>query len=170
MLVVALALFVVAVNPVAAQQGIQDIWSAVMLHSTLEVQGATTFDSTTAHTGAATFASTVDVTGDVNVGSFLDLSSSSVVTVTAVGGAGAAVTYTPTTSLVHLNSATAITLTLGLVEAGRVLWLTNDDNVTMLFPDSGNQALGGARSLTQYDSLVLLSVGTGWREISFVAN
>ena len=234
----------VVANPVAAQQGFTDFWSAVVMHSTLEVQGATNFTGGQTTTGAGvfstyvqaadlkatddadiaddaritgtvsagdvsattlvqaadvlatddvevdddlcvaddaritgtltaadgTFASTLDVTGDLNANSFLDLASSSVVTVTKVGGAGAAVIYTPTTSLVHLNSATAITITVGLVEAGRIVVFTGDDAVDILFPDSGNQALTGARTLQQTGSLTLLSIGTGWREIAFTDN
>lgn len=53
----------VVANPVAAQQGITDFWTAVVIHSTFEVQGASNFTGTTAHTGAVTFAAGQNTTG-----------------------------------------------------------------------------------------------------------
>ena len=181
-----------ALQGTALAQGWQDFWDDARFHTDVWVNDDLTVDDDATIAGTLTASTnlasadltltddlvvtddarvtgTLDVAEDINVGTFLDLSSSSVVTITA-GVNGVAITYTPTTSLVHLNAAAAVTVALGLVEAGRVLLVTNDDNVTMLFPDSGNQALGGARSVTQNDSLLLLSVGTGWREVAFVAN
>src|SRR5512134_2409713 len=57
--VMAIALLAAAANPVSAQQGINDMWNAILMHSTLRVQGAATFDSGITTTGAGAFTTLV---------------------------------------------------------------------------------------------------------------
>lgn len=174
-LVAGLVLALAVGAPLAAQQGFFDVPSNTIIHGTLRVQGATTNDSTLTQTGAATFAGGVTVSGS-------NITASDNLTVTnllgrgimvqamTANGDGAAQTVTPTASIVEL-SGQAVTITVGVITGGngQIVHFTNDSNVTMLFPDSG-QLLGGARSLTQYDTLTLMQIAGAWREISFVQN
>jgi hypothetical protein len=168
------ALVVVGTLPAIAQ-GINDIWSNTLMHGTLTVQGATELE------GATTLGGAVTASGDLTVGDDLQVTDDLTVTgflghaltalaMSPVGGAGAAQTITPTAAVWEITPTAAVTLNVGLVENGQILYITNEANFTILFPDSGNHLLGGARSVTQYDTLVLMQVAGKWREISVIAN
>ncbi len=73
---------------------------------------------------------------------------------------------TPTGSYVQLESAGTVTMSLGTVDAGHQLLLVNTANTTINIEDDGTAKLSAAGALGQHDSLLLISDGTNWIEVS----
>ncbi len=80
-------------------------------------------------------------------------------TVTPVGS------YQPLTSAANTGTS-AITV----LSAGTVVYFVNTANTTITFTDTGTLKLSGNAALGQYDSLILLSDGTNWIEVSETNN
>ncbi|MFH0983770.1 MAG: hypothetical protein V2A79_19825 [Planctomycetota bacterium] len=115
----------------------------------------------------------LQVSGGGNVTAAGFLSIGTLVRVTAAGALTCAVTtnLTPTGTYQPITAAAACS-PLGIVAgtAGDLLVLTNTSANTITITDTGVIMLGATRAVTQYDSLFLLSDGTNWLEIAFVAN
>ncbi len=106
-------------------------------------------------TGDATFA------GLVQVGTILNLVPGTPIEALAAGSIDVVSSMQPITSTgnVGLSDITVTT-------AGDILLLTNTTNTTITITDTGVIMLSGNCALTQYDTLLMVSDGTNWLEIS----
>lgn len=105
------------------------------------------------------------VTGDTVLGGFTRHSKATAVTVTNGG------TITPTASYQPLTStANRGTSSIAVLSAGTVVHFVNTANTTITLTDTGTLKLSGNAALGQYDSLILLSDGTNWIEVSETNN
>ena len=97
---------------------------------------------------------------EVQAGGLLELLPGDVVTVTD------GQTVTVGSAYVALGSAGTVTVTLAAGAAGTLATVVNTTATTINVADGGTARLAGAAALGQFDTLLLLSDGTGWNEIS----
>lgn len=81
-------------------------------------------------------------------------------------------TITPTGAYNQITSSTArgTSSVAGVSTAGRVVTIINVGTGTITLTDTGTLKLSGNAALGQYDSLVLLSDGTNWIQLSKTDN
>lgn len=163
-LAVALALVVLVANPAAAQQGIQDIWSAVLMHNTLEVQGATTLDSTLSVGTDLTVGDDLVLTGsvaDLTVDGDFEVTAQSVLTLTMNGW------LTPTGSLQPIASAGAVSINGGTRIGHSVdyVQLVNIGAQTITISETTGLVSAGNVALAAGDTMTIMWANGGWYQV-----
>ena len=131
--------------------------------STLDIQSGTTsaYGGDLTVTGALAV-NTLSVTTDATIADDLVISPQTTLTVTQDA------TITPTGSYMAIQnqSGTAATSSIAAGTAGQLLYLTNVSANSITISDTGTLKLSGNIAIGQYDSLVLVSDGTNWIEVS----
>lgn len=131
------------------------------------LNGNSHVDGTFGSTGAITTALQLTVTGDISsaasvmAGAFISTAAQTAIAATDGGTINATGTYQPLTSSGSVGLS-AITIK----PAGTYLFLTNESATTVTISDTSINKLSGDIALGQYDTLILLSDGTNWLEIS----
>lgn len=125
-----------------------------------------TVKQTSAFTGAITAASTFAATGDVSsaariiVGTFINETKATTVTVTNGG------TITPTGTFQPLTSAGNVgTSSLAGCVSGRLLVLVNLGSNTITLTDTSTLKLSGNAALATNDNVTLLCDGVNWNQV-----
>lgn len=94
--------------------------------------------------------------------------------ITARAGTSITVTngipFTPLSTYQPITAASAVTPTIAIPEAGKIICLINTSSNAITLDDTGNQVLGAKRALGQYDALCGLSDGTRFIELNFANN
>jgi len=137
-----------------------DVWlqnSALKVDKTLAVTGVSTLSGGV--TGAVTGDVVGNVTGNVTVGTFNIHSS---VSITPTEGMALA----PTAERVTLTPAGALTFTLAACTTGQSAIFYNSVNASILITDSTNFLSAGDQTLTQYDTLQTVCIGSKWVQVS----
>ena len=134
-----------------------------------QFQSGVQMDSTLAVTDAATLADDLTVSGDTflqgtTIGTFSILTAGTAITVTN------GVAFTPTATYQPIRSAGTVTPTVTIPSAGKQVCLVNAGSNNIVVADTGNQVLGGNRTLGQYDVLCVLSDGTRIIELVYANN
>jgi len=139
-------------------------------------QGVTHHDNIAATDGAFTTLSgtltgnvtgdlTGDMTGDLTNSTYINLVSQTSITVTNSAA------FTPTGTHQGITAAGEVTPTITAgVTAGNLLILVNSSAQTVNLVDTGTTKLSAAWAGGQYDTLLLMSDGTNWIEISRTNN
>lgn len=107
--------------------------------------------------------------GQSGSSAFLDLTTLNMAKITPTSGS----TLTPTHTFYEVNSAGAITMTLGTTGAvaGQLLYLYGDDNYTVTINDTNIRSSdGNAVAIGQYDMVVWIFEDTEWIELLKIAN
>jgi len=115
--------------------------------------------------GTALSGQTVASTGTTTVGTSLLMTPATGITVTN------GMTLTPLGSYQPLTAAGSVAfgaITAGT--AGAMLYLTNNSAQTITMTDTGTLMLSGNLALGQYDTVLLLSDGTNWRQVATTNN
>lgn len=115
--------------------------------------------SETARVDGATGNFTTD--GGVDVGTDLNLTPATAITVTDGTVITPTGTYQP---LIGSGTVTAATVATGGAATGDLVVFINTATDVINIADSGNVSLSAAAALGQYDTLTLLFDGTAWRE------
>ena len=153
---------------VMAQTGLIEFPTAVQFSSTANFIGAITGASAT-FTGAtdhgALTASSVDSDAGVEVTTFFD--TDAVTTITVTNGAA----FTPTGTYQPITAAGEVTPTITVnADAGTWVLIENAGTNTINLADSGTTKLTAAFAMNADDTLLLVSDGTNWNEVSRAAN
>ena len=146
-------------------------WAAILVTLILGVLLAlpaiaqiSNFDSIVA-SGDVIAGDDLTVGDDAVIGGLYKLTAATAISVTTDA------TITPTGSYQPLESAGNVqTSSIAVLAAGTVVHFVNTANTTITFTDTGTLKLSGNAALGQYDSLILLSDGTNWIEVSETNN
>ena len=142
---------------------------ALSLDSTLTVGGASTLTGAVSGGSTGTFAGTIFGTGEIDVGTFLNMSAASTISVTnEVGATG----ITPLGSYQPLNSAGnvgTIVTTTGFT-TGDIVTLVNIGSNTITISDTGVMKLSGNAALGPADTLTIVFHSVQWIELAEGAN
>lgn len=161
--VIALVVTLVAAGALQAQ-GNRSVFSWVVAsRATIESGGLTVTGASTLDDAAV--GDDLTVADDTVLAGDLTLTPATAITLTMNA------TLTPLGSYQPIRSAgTVNTSSITAGTAGDVLTLVNIANTSIVFTDTGTLKLGGNRTLGQYDTLLLVSDGTNWIEVSTTNN
>lgn len=148
---------------------------AILVESTLQVLGASTFTGVTnvgtlTNVGALVQVGALSVTGDTT---FTGSQSVSAFRVTSPASTVIATSGTPITALGSfqpISAAGSVGMTLTVLAAGTQICLENIVAQTITITDTGTTMLTGTISLGQYDVLCVISDGTNMVQTSYANN
>lgn len=149
--------------------GVLDVDGATTLNSTLDVDGLVTANGGAVVAGqtssGAVVASTGAFTTTLAVGTFGSFTAATGITVTAGCTLTPLGTYQPIAAAGNLGFSD-----IAADSAGRLLILTNTSDTSIVITDTSTTMLSGDITLTQYDTLTLISDGTNWLEVAHSTN
>lgn len=162
---IAATLLAVLLNLPVLAQGITNFSNLVLSGDLTVGDDATVADTLTAAdvttSDDLTVGDDLTVADDATVTGDLTLGQQSVITLTQAG------TLTPTGSYQQITAAGAVSFgSIVAGTAGDVLTLVNIGSNSITITDTGTLKLSGNAALGQYDTILLLSDGTNWIQIS----